>query len=278
MKRLNAIDTWNGPLTIAVSFALITAIGFLDYITGYELSLFLFYFIPVFLLTWKAGRWFGLLGSLLSAVAWAVANSAAGQIYPNTFTLVWNTAARLLTFSILTIILSYLKGSISHLEGVSRTDPLTGAANSREFVEALKAEIERARRYARPFTIVYFDLDNFKGINDTYGHVAGDSILKTVVTVIRPHIRLTDVLARLGGDEFALLLPETEKEAAHMVISKIRAGILHETVQRYRRITVSVGSFTVRDASLNAEEVIKKVDDLMYEAKLGGKDQAVFSA
>ncbi len=71
----------------------------------------------------------------------------------------------------------------------------------------MKAEVERSRRYARQFTIAYFDLDNFKAVNDQFGHAAGDELLKAVVDIIRAHVRATDVIARLGGDEFALLLP-----------------------------------------------------------------------
>lgn len=278
MSLIQALEKWNRTLAICVAFGLMACIGALDYVTGFELSFFLFYFVPVSLLAWKGGRWLGLVGSTISAVVWAEANIAAGQIFSSPFVMYWNGGARFLVFVLVTYLLSVVKDSIVHLEGLSRTDSLTGAANARAFLEQLKGETERARRYRRPFTLSYIDLDNFKAINDSFGHATGDTVLQTVVSEIRTHVRATDVIARLGGDEFALLLPETDRDAAQTAISKIRRGIVREMASRGWPVTVSIGSLTCFDSRLGVDELIKKADDLMYESKSKGKDTASFSS
>jgi diguanylate cyclase (GGDEF)-like protein len=185
---------------------------------------------------------------------------------------------RFLTFALFSILLSFLKESIVRLDASSRTDPLTGIANSRAFLELLKGEIERARRYHRPLTLAYLDIDNFKSVNDAFGHATGDRLLQTVVSTIITNVRVTDLLARLGGDEFALLLPETDMKAARSVIDKIRSGIVRQMASLEWSITLSIGSQTSLDARLGADELIKKADDLMYEAKSKGKNTASFSS
>jgi diguanylate cyclase (GGDEF)-like protein len=141
----------------------------------------------------------------------------------------------------------------------------------------LSAELDRSRRYKRPFTLAYIDLDNFKIVNDSLGHGAGDEVLQTVVAVMREQIRRTDVVARLGGDEFALLLPETDLDAAHIAIEKIRSSLLLKMSERHWPVTASIGSLTCRDAQLSVDQLIKQADDLMYVAKSIGKNTASFS-
>jgi diguanylate cyclase (GGDEF)-like protein len=156
--------------------------------------------------------------------------------------------------------------------------PQTGVLNSRAFLELLKGELERARRYQRPVTLAYLDLDNFKSVNDAFEHAIGDKVLQNVVSTTTTNIRTTDTLGRLGGDELGLLLPETDLQAARSVIDKIRAGIEKEMAFRELAITLSVGSQTFLDAHLEPDEFIKKADDLMYEVKSSGKNNAIFSS
>src|SRR5208337_2057277 len=122
MRFIQAIDRWNTALCICVAFALIGVIGAMDYVTGYQLSFSFFYFLPLFLLAWKGGRWLGLAGSLLCALVWAIANTSAGQVFSSRFTMYWNIGSRFLTFAVMTLLLSFLKSFIVHLESISRTD------------------------------------------------------------------------------------------------------------------------------------------------------------
>jgi diguanylate cyclase (GGDEF)-like protein len=278
MDLLRAAEKWKPALFVSVGFVLIVVIGAGDYLTGYGLSFSLFYFLPLAIISWKGGKWLGLVGALVCTFVWFVANKAAGQEFSSLFAMYWNTSMRFLTLAIFSILLWLLTNAIVRLDASSRTDPLTGAANSREFLELLKREIVRARRYKRPITLAYIDLDNFKGVNDTYGHATGDKVLQTVVSTVNTNIRVTDILARLGGDEFALLLPEADVQAARTVVDKIRSGIAREMASQKWPVTLSVGLHTSLDAHLGPDELIRKADDLMYEAKVKGKDTTRFSS
>jgi diguanylate cyclase (GGDEF)-like protein/PAS domain S-box-containing protein len=164
-----------------------------------------------------------------------------------------------------------LKKAYEYEKELARVDPLTGAANQRSFYELAQREIERSRRYKHPFTIGYFDLDDFKAINDKFGHKVGDEILSAVVKHATGHLRKTDLFARLGGDEFAFLLPETGPELAQTIISKFQKDIVFRIQEIYGRVTFSIGVLTCIDSSLTLEEILKLVDDLMYAVKREGK-------
>jgi diguanylate cyclase (GGDEF)-like protein/PAS domain S-box-containing protein len=165
-----------------------------------------------------------------------------------------------------------LRAALENEKNVSRVDFLTQIANRRAFSEILQLEIKRSRRYRRPMTLAYLDLDNFKQVNDQFGHDTGDELLRLTAQTLRANIRATDTIARLGGDEFALLLPETDHQPACAVIAKLR-GILLETIEaRHHAVTLSVGLATFAAPGDSIDEVIKIADDLMYSAKNQGKN------
>jgi len=238
----------------------------------------MFYFLPLALVAWKGGRWVGIIAAFVCTAAWLGANGAANKVFSSTFTMYWNVSTHFLSFALFSILLSLLAEWIARLHASSRSDPLTGVANSRAFLELLKMEIARARRYERPLTLAYLDLDNFKSVNDIFGHATGDKVLQTMVSTVNANIRVTDVLGRLGGDEFALLLPETDMQGARTVVDRIRSEIAREMALREWPVTLSVGSQTSLGARICADEFIKRADDLMYEAKSKGKNCASFSS
>jgi diguanylate cyclase (GGDEF)-like protein len=173
--------------------------------------------------------------------------------------------------------LSTLRRALEHERELACTDYLTGAVNSRVFYDLLQTEINRAQRYKHPFTIVYIDLDNFKTVNDEFGHATGDQVLSFVVNQTRKHLRNTDVVARLGGDEFALLLPETKQEFAKVVLSKLQCNFLAEMQQNSWPVTLSIGVLTFLATPCAAEEVVRMVDDLMYSVKRGSKNDIKYA-
>jgi diguanylate cyclase (GGDEF)-like protein len=120
--------------------------------------------------------------------------------------------------------------------------------------------------------LAYIDLDNFKTVNDTYGHLIGDSLLRLVADTIRNNIRTTDVLARLGGDEFVVLLPETDFEQSEIVINKVQTQLLDEMKKNNWPVTFSIGAVTFLTPPESVDEMIKKADNLMYSAKKNGKN------
>jgi diguanylate cyclase (GGDEF)-like protein len=256
---------------------LVVLIGVIDYQTGYELAFSLFYLIPICLATWVSGRDLGLLVSILSACAWYLADVLSGQNYSSSLIYLWNTGIRLGFFATVTFLLAALRESLDHERNLSRTDHLTGAANTRAFLELIQSEIDRYERYQHPFTVVYIDLDNFKMVNDRYGHLVGDKVLHAIVADIRKRLRKTDTVGRLGGDEFGLFLPETGQDAAQAVVKKIHTGILNAMQLRKLPVTASLGVVTCQGIPPSAETLIKSADELMYSIKNHGKDGIGYS-
>ncbi len=153
------------------------------------------------------------------------------------------------------------------------TDHLTGAANSRSFHEIAGREIERQKRFGRPLSIAYLDLDNFKAVNDTHGHETGGALLRGVAAVLKANTRATDVVARLGGDEFAVLFPETDEAAARAAAEKLRAALQEWMRGGGHLVTVSIGVATFAAPPAGVKEMVTLADELMYNAKRGGKNR-----
>jgi diguanylate cyclase (GGDEF)-like protein len=178
------------------------------------------------------------------------------------------------------ILVSFLLPALKERERekeIARRDDLTGAANRRQFFEVAQAELERFQRYQHPFTIVYFDIDDFKTVNDQRGHQIGDQLLCSVVNRAKLVLRKTDFLARLGGDEFVALLPETDAEAAHIVVSKLQHALLEEMHSNNWPATCSIGVMTYLDAHLTMDELINKADAVMYSVKKNGKNAIAYA-
>jgi diguanylate cyclase (GGDEF)-like protein/PAS domain S-box-containing protein len=154
---------------------------------------------------------------------------------------------------------------------LARCDALTGLANRRAFFERAEQERKRAARYRRPISLAYVDLDNFKQVNDTRGHEAGDQVLTSVANILGT-LRSDDMAARLGGDEFAVLLPEAGDAAAAFVIHKVHRLLTAAMHEKNLPVTFSIGLVTFDPVPDNTEVMVQKADDLMYEVKHRGKN------
>ena len=161
-------------------------------------------------------------------------------------------------------------------EALSVTDDLTQLYNSRYLTQVLRRETKRASRSGRPLSLLFIDLDGFKSINDTHGHLFGSRALVEAASVIRASARETDVVARFGGDEFALVLPDTGSEGAVAVGERIRERIAAHRFLAGRRpehpLTASVGVATLPDVAASAEGLIQAADEAMYWVKDHGKN------
>ncbi|HZR29221.1 MAG TPA: diguanylate cyclase [Terriglobales bacterium] len=155
---------------------------------------------------------------------------------------------------------------------LARSDALTNLANRRAFYEQAEVERKRAVRYARPMSMAYVDLDNFKRVNDTSGHEAGDQVLITVASILQNNLRAEDLAARLGGDEFALLLPEAGHASAAFVMNKLHHLLTSAMQEKQFPITFSMGVVTYDTAPESTEIMVQKADEVMYEVKRQGKN------
>ena len=165
-----------------------------------------------------------------------------------------------------------LKDALERERSAARVDFLTGILNRRGFYEIAGSESQRSRRYKRPLSLVYVDLDNFKGVNDSMGHDAGDELLIQVAAVIHSEVRGTDTVGRLGGDEFAVLLPETDQEQGRIVVDKVQKQLMEAMQEKQWPVTFSIGliSFNVPPESI--DEMVREADRVMYSVKLKGKN------
>ncbi len=157
------------------------------------------------------------------------------------------------------------------------TDPLTGLLNRRYLEERFSQEIERSKRYQFPLSFVMIDIDSFKSFNDTFGHQAGDEVLRETAHCIRRSLRNFDVAARYGGEEFIVVLPETDVTSAMILAERLRKAVeMHFTGERSRHpVTVSIGVSSLSKTLQNRHQVIRAADQALYAAKKRGKNCVV---
>lgn len=261
---------------ITLSFVIVLVLGAIDYQTGGEISIAVFYLVPVALATWFVGRWAGLFISCLSGATWLITDWATGNIYSHLLVLYWNAIVTLAFYLVFTIALSAVKKALEAAKRSARTEPLTGISNSRAFSEVVGREIDRARRYSHSLSFAYIDLDDFKAVNDHFGHSVGDTLLQAVAHSIKKDIRETDTVARLGGDEFAILLPETGPKSARQFIERIRDRLTRDVQEHGWPVTFSIGVVTFMSPPIDVNEAIRIADSLMYSAKNSGKNTIKF--
>jgi diguanylate cyclase (GGDEF)-like protein len=156
------------------------------------------------------------------------------------------------------------------------TDPLTEIFNRRYFFEVAQQELERSQRYKRPLSIIIFDIDHFKKINDTYGHNAGDEVLRKLTEGCAESLRENDIFARYGGEEFVILLPETDSDRAEQMAERMRKSCAETpldvgvaTVNQ----TVSFGVANLNGEKIDLDELLLRADKALYQAKEAGRNR-----
>ncbi len=160
------------------------------------------------------------------------------------------------------------------LAELAHSDGLTGVKNRRRFREALDIHFEAGRRHGTPLSPVILAVDRFKSYNDTFGHPAGDEVLKAVAASLRDGVRRSDEVARIGGEEFAILLPDTEADKARELAERLGVGLAGHP-WRLRRVTASLGVASLGPGAASAAELVEQADRALYVAKRGGRDRVV---
>lgn len=166
------------------------------------------------------------------------------------------------------------------LEEQAHIDPLTGIANRRRLEDRAREEVERARRFNRPLSLMIMDLDHFKGVNDRHGHPFGDKVLRTLAKVGHANLRQTDLFARVGGEEFVVLMPETTSDTAVQIAERLRSQLSDNPVTEEgvtTTVTLSIGISVYGPEAQTVEALMAQADRALYAAKAQGRDCVVIS-
>ena len=227
-------------------------------------------------MVWGNGKRPGIFISIISTIIWFVSNQLAGQEYSNILIFYWNAVVRAGFFLTTTFLLAEVRILLEQERNLSRTDSLTGILNRRAFYEYAEFQNTLLRRTFRPFTVIHFDLDNFKKINDRLGHQAGDQLLQKVSETSNMLTRSSDRLVRMGGDEFMLYLPDTGKNEAQVIVSRLLENLNSVMEENRWPVTFSLGVMTFFKIPVSVDEMIRLADDLMYTAKKSGKNDVQY--
>jgi diguanylate cyclase (GGDEF)-like protein len=192
----------------------------------------------------------------------------------------WSVNGWLILFVITPLVLIHRAMYVPQLQEKARLDPKTGLLNAREFESTLVTELERSQRTGAPVSLLMADLDFLRDVNNTYGHLAGDVVIKGIADELRAQMRRYDIAARFGGEEFSVLLPETPPAQALLIAERIRAAVADrlfevDTSPEPIRATLSIGVATCPDDATGAKELVHEADLAVYAAKAGGRNRVV---
>lgn len=257
---------------MSIFFFLSLLIGLIQYLAGPEYVLSIFYLFPVLAAAWYINKGSGILIAFLSTLTWLCADLHGTCRVSCIFIPFINAALCLVVFLFLANIAANLKQMIARHKTIARTDFLTRIPNRLAFIEYAQIEMNKSQRLNRSMTIIYIDIDNFKTVNDTYGHQEGDKLLLKVANKIKHTIRITDIVARLGGDEFAILMWRSNPGDSNYIAQKLRKNLLLLAKTENYPVTFSIGVATYEVIPDTIEDMIKQGDKLMYMAKKSGKD------
>lgn len=278
LRKLDSIFGRHSVLRTGITpLMLIGFISAIGYLVGNEITVSLFFLLPIALATWYGSYRNSIMFCVLSTFIWYLVDiGSSGHPYSNPLALYWNSAIRLGLFVITVQLLIQLKTKLNIEQGLSRTDNLTGAMNGRGFTEEAGKLFELGARHKRTTTIAYLDLDNFKKVNDEFGHGEGDKVLQIVGGILLNSVRKSDVVGRLGGDEFSIVLPETNETGAKSTFLKLKTELADAMKEHNWPIGFSIGvvSFDLPPSKL--DEAIRSADALMYHVKRNGKNNIQF--
>ena len=260
------------PLLLVLFFAFVLLIGWVRLLSGPDFAFSFLYLLPIITVTWMVGTHWGILISVVSAFSWLLADLSMVDHFSNSYTPMVNESFRLTVFLFFFFMITRHKKILEAQKKLAMMDPLTGVANRRAFFQLARTEIDRSHRYNHPFSVMVMDIDDFKQINDHFGHHTGDRLLTTVVETIKLHVRAIDIVARFGGDEFVVLLVRTGETSAALVARKLQKQLLDIMQKNRWRVTFSIGLATYHTVPDSVDETIKAADELMYHVKHNGKN------
>jgi diguanylate cyclase (GGDEF)-like protein len=189
----------------------------------------------------------------------------------------WNLISEAGFIVLIVSLMARLRTALQAARALALQDPLTGAANRRAFYQQASTAIQRSHRSGAPLSIVYLDVDDFKRVNDRFGHQQGDRVLTTLAQSLQRAVRAGDLVVRLGGDEFAVLLPETGPDMARGLATRLRDGLQAAMTTSGLPATFSIGVLTFARPPASVDDLVARADALMYDAKQSGKNSLLFA-
>jgi diguanylate cyclase (GGDEF)-like protein len=258
-----------------LALLLMFGIGLLDYAFGPEISLSFFYILPVGIATWYGSRELGVLCAVLSDLPLLVEQLGKDSFSNRPGFLLWTLFLQTGTMLVVVVLQDKIRALLQHEAALARIDALTGLLNRRGFIERLDYLVHLAAREHIEFALAYIDLDDFKQVNDRYGHEEGDRALRVTAHILATATRHSDVAGRLGGDEFALLLHGVDQDRAAYLMREMHE-LFRRTFKRERlALTCSIGCVAFKCTIPDVATAIRAADALMYEVKRRGKDSVL---
>jgi diguanylate cyclase (GGDEF)-like protein len=277
MKTIFSILEKRTPKTITkLSFVLILILGVMQFLFSETVTIAPLYIFPILFSSWYGSKTTGILSAFLSTLVFIVIETAFNRVLPTLYELLLLSIPYLTAYVLLAILIINFR-DVHRIEVYAAdTDNLTGLHSARSFYVELANELLRSKRYDHVFSLAYLDVDNFKSINDSLGHTAGDELLKEVANCLVSSLRATDVIARLGGDEYACLLQETNQEKAKLPFLKT-VDLLNKRMAKNRwDVSFSIGVMTFENIPEDIKEAIDLTDKLMYSVKNDNKDNVAY--
>ena len=261
-------------MVIVAAIGIILLIYLADILVRDNLRLGMFYLVPVLIATWFEGTLWGSICVVATVVLRMTLETTQGTSLPMAF---FHQTPFVVVAGIAMFGFRHMRRTQDELHRLATHDHLTNVLNSSSFTRRVAQELPRSRRYRRPGALIYLDLDDFKGLNDTHGHQIGDAVLRLVADALLHAVREVDVVGRMGGDEFAVLLPETEGPVAATTAQRLNDS-LRKAFDGTTAVTASMGVVSFSDTEASADDLIRRADQAMYEAKRAGKDRVVHVA
>lgn len=261
---------WRRWATWAICLSAIFLLGVLRSAIDADFTFASLAILPVLAIAWIGGKWNGLFVAILAAAMWTVADIVSDRDFSTQWIPWTNAVTRLMTYSLVALLAAQVRLQFEREHKYATRDALTGLQNRRAFLDCGAAEVERSKRYSHPLAVIFLDLDDFKQLNDSRGHDAGDEALRATAGALRRALRSSDLVARLGGDEFAVLLPETGYEATVDAGRKI-ADAVNAALAGFPPVKASIGLAWFGAADRLFPDMLKAADTLMYEVKESGK-------
>lgn len=257
-----------------VCLLMVLGLGIVRKETAAEFTFASLALFPVAAVAWAGGRGAGLVLAGIAATMWALADMYSQRPFSAAWIPVVNALVRALTYAAVVLLVAQVRRQLQRERLHATSDDLTGLYNRRYFLARGADEIARAKRYGSAVSVLFLDLDDFKTLNDTAGHLAGDRALQAVASALAQATRENDIVSRLGGDEFAVVLPEIDFVAAQQAARKIHQA-LQAALQPHPPVSVSVGLAWFAQPEASFERMLNKADDLMYQVKASGKGRLI---